>query len=149
MLELLNYTIGRHQSRIVRTRVASNKSPWLCLTNVGDIYNVPISHGEGKFLASAELVEKLAQNGQIATQYVDLSGNPTMDAAFNPTPYVQRDYFIENDWSASSYWYEMLALLGDAEATFSLDGLMDGSKQGDSVASPISWEATTIVCATR
>ncbi|MCI6209287.1 MAG: 3-phosphoshikimate 1-carboxyvinyltransferase [Prevotellaceae bacterium] len=51
----------------------------------------------------------------------------------NPTPYVQRDYFIENDWSASSYWYEMLALLGDAEATFSLDGLMDGSKQGDSV----------------
>ena len=77
-------TIGRHQSRIVRTRVASNKSPWLSLTNVGDIYNVPISHGEGKFLASAELVEKLAQNGQIATQYVDLSGNPTMDAAFNP-----------------------------------------------------------------
>ena len=51
----------------------------------------------------------------------------------NPTPYVQRDYFIENDWSASSYWYEMLALLDDAEATFSLDGLMDGSKQGDSV----------------
>ncbi len=77
-------TIARHQSRIVRTRVASNKSPWLSLTNVGDIYNVPISHGEGKFLASAELVEKLAQNGQIATQYVDLSGNPTMDAAFNP-----------------------------------------------------------------
>ena len=77
-------TIARHQSRIVRTRVASNKSPWLSLTNVGDIYNVPISHGEGKFLASAELVAQLAANGQIATQYVDLNGNPTMDAAFNP-----------------------------------------------------------------
>ncbi|MGM9584813.1 MAG: phosphoribosylformylglycinamidine synthase [Faecousia sp.] len=77
-------TIGRHQSRIVHTRVASNKSPWLALTNVGDIYNVPISHGEGKFLASPELVKQLAANGQIATQYVDLNGNPTMDAAFNP-----------------------------------------------------------------
>ncbi len=77
-------TIARHQSRIVRTRVASNKSPWLSLTNVGDIYNVPISHGEGKFLASQELVKQLADNGQIATQYVDLEGNPTMDAAFNP-----------------------------------------------------------------
>ena len=77
-------TIARHQSRIVRTRVASNKSPWLSLTNVGDIYNVPISHGEGKFLASEDLVKQLAENGQIATQYVDLAGNPTMDAAFNP-----------------------------------------------------------------
>ena len=77
-------TISRHQSRIVRTRVASNKSPWLSLTQVGDIYNVPISHGEGKFLATEELVKKLAANGQIATQYVDLAGAPTMDAAFNP-----------------------------------------------------------------
>ena len=77
-------TIGRHQSRIVRTRVASNKSPWLSLTQVGDVYNVPISHGEGKFLASEALVKQLAENGQIATQYVDLAGNPTMDAAFNP-----------------------------------------------------------------
>ena len=77
-------TIGRHQSRIVRTRVASNRSPWLSLTNVGDVYNVPISHGEGKFLASPALVKQLAENGQIATQYVDLDGNPTMDAAFNP-----------------------------------------------------------------
>ena len=77
-------TISRHQSRIVRTRVASNKSPWLSLTQVGDIYNVPISHGEGKFLATEELVKQLAADGQIATQYVDLAGVPTMDAAFNP-----------------------------------------------------------------
>ena len=77
-------TISRHQSRIVRTRIASNKSPWLSLMNVGDIVNVPISHGEGKFLASEELALQLAANGQIATQYVDLNGEPTMDAAFNP-----------------------------------------------------------------
>ena len=77
-------TIGRHQSRIVRTRIASNQSPWLSLMNVGDIVNVPISHGEGRFFASEELAKQLAANGQIATQYVDLAGNPTMDAAFNP-----------------------------------------------------------------
>ena len=77
-------TIGRHQSRIVRTRIASNKSPWLSDTNVGDIYNVPISHGEGRFLASEELIKKLAVNGQIATQYVDLNGNATSDVHFNP-----------------------------------------------------------------
>ena len=77
-------TIARHQSRIVRTRIVSNKSPWLSLTNVGDIYNVPISHGEGRFLASKELVEQLAKNGQIATQYVDLDGNASVDIHFNP-----------------------------------------------------------------
>jgi phosphoribosylformylglycinamidine synthase len=77
-------TIARHQSRIVRTRVASNKSPWLALTNVGDVYNVPISHGEGRFLASDELVAQLAANGQIATQYVDLENNATGDIHFNP-----------------------------------------------------------------
>ncbi len=77
-------TIARHQSRIVRTRVASNKSPWLSLTSVGDIYSVPISHGEGRFLASDELIKKLAENGQIATQYVDLLGNATSDVHFNP-----------------------------------------------------------------
>ena len=77
-------TIGRHQSRIVRTRIASNKSPWLAKTNPGDIVNAAISHGEGRFLASDELIAKLAENGQIATQYVDLSGKPTDDIRFNP-----------------------------------------------------------------
>ncbi len=76
--------IARHQSRIVRTRIASNKSPWLSLMNVGDIVNVPISHGEGRFVASEELVKQLAENGQIATQYVDLEGNATADVHFNP-----------------------------------------------------------------
>ena len=77
-------TIGRHQSRLVRTRVASNKSPWLMNTKPGEIYTVPISHGEGRFLASQELVEQLAKNGQIATQYVDLAGQPTADVRCNP-----------------------------------------------------------------
>ncbi len=77
-------TISRHQSRIVRTRIASNKSPWLALTNVGDVYSVPISHGEGRFLADEALIRKLAENGQIATQYVDFDGNATNDIHFNP-----------------------------------------------------------------
>ena len=77
-------TIARHQSKIVRTRVCTNKSPWLAGTEVGEIYSVPISHGEGRFFASPELAMQLAANGQIATQYVDLEGNPTMDTAFNP-----------------------------------------------------------------
>ena len=76
--------ISRHQSRIVHTRIASTKSPWLSLMNVGDVVNVPISHGEGKFLASPELIAELAANGQIATQYVDLEGNATSDIDFNP-----------------------------------------------------------------
>ncbi|MDP4118951.1 MAG: phosphoribosylformylglycinamidine synthase [Bacillota bacterium] len=77
-------TIGRHQSKIVRTRVASNKSPWLMATTPGEIYTVPVSHGEGRFIASDDIIKKLAENGQIATQYVDLNGNPTSDIHFNP-----------------------------------------------------------------
>ena len=77
-------TIGRHQSRLVRTRIASNNSPWLAATEVGDIYTVPISHGEGRFLASDDLIAKLAANGQIATQYVDDAGNATCDVRYNP-----------------------------------------------------------------
>ena len=77
-------TISRHQSKIVRTRIASVKSPWLSFANVGDIYSVPISHGEGRFLASEEQIKQLAANGQIATQYADLSGNATNDIQFNP-----------------------------------------------------------------
>ena len=77
-------TIARHQSRIVRTRVASNLSPWLSGVEVGDIVNVPISHGEGRFYANAEWLARLAERGQIATQYVDFDGNPTADIAFNP-----------------------------------------------------------------
>lgn len=76
--------ISRHQSKIVRTRIASNKSPWLSYMNVGDIVSVPISHGEGRFIASEELIKKLSENGQIATQYVDFEGNASNDIRFNP-----------------------------------------------------------------
>ena len=76
--------IGRHQSRLVRTKIASNKSPWLMGTEVGDIYNVAISHGEGRFMCNDELLKKLIENGQVATQYVYLCGNPTNDIHFNP-----------------------------------------------------------------
>ena len=77
-------TIARHQSKIVRTRIASNKSPWLSLMQVGDVVSVPISHGEGRFYADEALIRKLAENGQIATQYVDLAGNATADVQYNP-----------------------------------------------------------------
>ncbi len=77
-------SIGRHQSRLVRTRIASNKSVWLQNTNVGDVYTVAISHGEGRFLASQAWVDQLAKNGQIATQYVDLDNNPTSNILYNP-----------------------------------------------------------------
>ena len=77
-------TIGRHQSKIVITRICSNKSPWLTNTNVGDIYEVPISHGEGRFIVNDDVLKELIKNGQIATQYVDLDGNPTDNVLFNP-----------------------------------------------------------------
>lgn len=77
-------TIGRHQSMMVSTRISSNKSPWLAGCDVGDIHKIAISHGEGRFVASPELIKQLADNGQIATQYVDLNGEPSMDIRFNP-----------------------------------------------------------------
>ena len=76
--------IGRHQSRLVRTRVASNLSPWFSKCEVGDVHTVAISHGEGRFVASPELAAELAKNGQIATQYVDEAGMPSMDLSVNP-----------------------------------------------------------------
>jgi phosphoribosylformylglycinamidine synthase len=77
-------TIGRHQSRLVRTRVASDLSPWLAKTSVGDVHTVAISHGEGRFVASDETLGRLEANGQIATQYVDENGRPGMDLDVNP-----------------------------------------------------------------
>ena len=77
-------TIGRHQSRLVRTRVASNLSPWLSRTAVGDVHTVAISHGEGRFVAAEPVLDLLKTNGQIATQYVDEAGVPGMDLTVNP-----------------------------------------------------------------
>ena len=77
-------TIGRHQSKIVGTKLVSNKSPWLAKAALGEVYNVPISHGEGRFIADESFMKELFENGQVITQYVDLNGNPTYETAFNP-----------------------------------------------------------------
>ena len=84
--------IGRHQSQMVQTRISSVKSPWFANVNTGDIHTVPISHGEGRFTAPEALIRKMVENGQIATQYVDEKGNPTMDIVFNPNA---SDFAIE------------------------------------------------------
>ena len=76
--------IGRHQSRYVTTRVASVRSPWMLKSRVGDLHAIPISHGEGKFVAPRPLLDRLIANGQVATQYVDLAGVPSMDISANP-----------------------------------------------------------------
>ncbi len=77
-------SIGRHISKMVHTKIVSNKSPWLKNAILRQSYVIPASHGEGRFVASDEWIEKLFKNGQVATQYVDLNGNPTMDEKFNP-----------------------------------------------------------------
>ena len=77
-------TIGRHVSCMVRTKITSTLSPWLSNVNIGDVHTVAVSHGEGRFVASSEVLQMLERNGQIATQYVDMEGNATYDIRFNP-----------------------------------------------------------------
>ncbi len=81
-------SIGRHQATMVRTRVSSAKSPWMAYCNVGDVYTIPVSHGEGRFVATPDMLSKLEENGQVATQYVDFNGHPSNDIAFNPNASV-------------------------------------------------------------
>lgn len=81
---LAKNNINRHITKIVHTRITSNNSPWLMNTPVGAIHEIAVSHGEGKFVASPELIEELFKNGQVATQYVNLDGVPTMNGEFNP-----------------------------------------------------------------
>ena len=103
--------IGRHQSRLVRIRVTSDKSPWLAQTKVGEIYTVPVSHGEGRLLASEELLKELGANGQIATQYVDFDGNPADDIRFNPNGSI---YAVEGMTSPDG---RVFGKMGHAERT--------------------------------
>ena len=84
MATLTYNNINRHMSSIIRTKITSNKSPWFSEVNVGDIHNVAISHGEGRFIANEELLRQLIANDQIATQYVDLEGHVSLDMPFNP-----------------------------------------------------------------
>lgn len=81
---LTTNSIGRHISKTVYTKVVTNKSPWLQKAELGGVYAIPASHGEGRFVASEEWIKKLFENGQVATQYVDIDGNPTMNEDFNP-----------------------------------------------------------------
>ncbi len=101
--------ISRHVSTIVRVRVASNLSPWFNAVNTGDIYAVPVSHGEGRFIAPKKVLEELAINGQIATQYVDLNNNATMETPYNPNGSM---YAIEGITSADG---RILGKMGHAE----------------------------------
>ena len=77
-------TVGRHKSLLCNTRISSKLSPWLSRCELGEIYTMPISHGEGRFVCPPEVLAELNRNGQIATQYADFDGNPTIDPRFNP-----------------------------------------------------------------
>ena len=101
--------IGRHQSKLVRVRVCSDKSPWMAGVHTGDIYTAPISHGEGRFIATEEEIKALAENGQILTQYVDLDGNVSDDIQFNPNGSL---YSIEGITSPDG---RVLGKMGHAE----------------------------------
>ena len=81
---LTTNSIGRHISKSVYTKVVSNRSPWLANAELGGVYTIPASHGEGRFVANDEWLKKLYADGQVATQYVDVNGNPTMDEDYNP-----------------------------------------------------------------
>ena len=101
--------IGRHQAMIVRTKLISNKSPWFSQAELGKVYNVPISHGEGRFIASDEEIQELFKNGQVATQYVDFDGNPTDNIKFNPNGSM---YAIE---SITSFDGRIIGKMGHSE----------------------------------
>ena len=102
-------TIGRHISTIPMTKVVSNLSPWLQGTTVGDVYRIPMSHGEGRFIASDAVMKELIEKGQIATQYVDFDGNATMNGTFNPNGSV---YAVEGITSADG---RILGKMGHSE----------------------------------
>lgn len=102
-------TIGRHVSRYVNTRIASVKSPWFAGVEAGDVFAVPVSHGEGRFMADESTLKELAANGQIATQYVDFNGDPSMDIDFNPNGSL---YAIEGITSADG---RILGKMGHSE----------------------------------
>ena len=108
-------TIARHQSMMVKTKVVSKLSPWFNKVNLGDEFIVPISHGEGRFMASKEVVSELIKNGQIATQYVDFEGNATYDIAYNPNNSI---YAIEGITSKDG---RILGKMGHSERCYKTD----------------------------
>lgn len=107
--------IARHQSKLVNTKVVSKLSPWFSKVNLGEEFIIPISHGEGKFVASDEVMKELMKNGQIATQYVDLAGNASMDIAFNPNGSM---YAVEGITSKDG---RILGKMGHSERSYRSD----------------------------
>ncbi len=107
--------IARHQSKMVNTKVISNISPWFSKVHVGEEFVIPISHGEGKFVASEEVMKELIKNGQIATQYVDLNGNPTYDICYNPNGST---YAVEGITSPDG---RILGKMGHSERSYRSD----------------------------
>ena len=107
--------IARHQSKLVNTKVVSKLSPWFNKVNIGDEFVIPISHGEGKFVASDEVMKELIKNGQIATQYVDLEGNPTYDIRYNPNGST---YAVEGITSPDG---RILGKMGHSERSYRKD----------------------------
>lgn len=117
--------IARHQSKLVNTKVVSKLSPWFNKVNLGDEFIIPISHGEGKFVASEEVMKDLIQNGQIATQYVDLEGNATMDINYNPNGSV---YAVEGITSKDG---RILGKMGHSERSYRSDILKNAPGNKD------------------
>lgn len=107
--------IARHQSKLVNTKVVSKLSPWFNKVNIGDEFVIPISHGEGKFVASEEIMKELIKNGQIATQYVDLEGNPSHDIRYNPNGST---YAVEGITSPDG---RILGKMGHSERSYRTD----------------------------
>lgn len=107
--------IARHQSKLVNTKVVSKLSPWFSKVDLGEEFIIPISHGEGKFVANEETMKELIKNGQIATQYVDLEGNATMDIAYNPNGSV---YAVEGITSKDG---RILGKMGHSERSYRSD----------------------------
>ena len=107
--------IARHQSKLVNTKVVSKLSPWFNKVNIGDEFVIPISHGEGKFVASDEVMKELIKNGQIATQYVDLEGKPTYDIRYNPNGST---YAVEGITSPDG---RILGKMGHSERSYKKD----------------------------
>ena len=107
--------IARHQSKMVNTKVVSKLSPWFNKVNIGDEFIIPISHGEGKFVASEDVMKELIKNGQIATQYVDLEGNPTYDIRYNPNGST---YAVEGITSPDG---RILGKMGHSERSYRSD----------------------------
>ena len=104
--------IARHQSKLVTTKVVSKLSPWFSQVDLGEEFVIPISHGEGKFVASKEVLEELIKNGQIATQYVDENGNATYDISYNPNGSL---YGVEG---ITSFDGRILGKMGHSERSY-------------------------------